>query len=58
MAQSLVDETDHDVVADQPAVVHDLLRHAAEVGAFANAARSMSPVEMCGTTKWRDRRTH
>src|SRR4249919_2824754 len=22
------------------------------------AARSMSPVEMCGTTKWRDRRTH
>src|ERR1700712_168478 len=22
------------------------------------AARSMSPVEMCGTTKWRDSRTH
>src|SRR5215211_2752423 len=28
-------------------------------GVFSRtAARNMSPVEMCGTTKWRDRRTH
>ena len=35
-AEALVDQTDHDLVTDEPAGVHHLLGHHAELGAFTH----------------------
>ena len=50
LVEPLVDQTDHHVVADQPAASITCLAAFPSSVPSRAAARSMSPVEMCGTT--------
>ena len=50
MLQPLVDDADHDVVGHEVTVVHVRLASCPKAVPSFTAARSMSPVEMWGTT--------